>query len=92
MSSPELYPKIQPTDAIVEKLCHCGSKAKWIVSLRLEGAQIQPAFQHEDLCNEHAKQFAVKYDLKFPHDGLLARKPRPVRSRLIGKVRGQSSP
>ena len=80
MSLSELYPKIQPTDAMVEKLCHCGRIAKWIVSLRLEGAQIEPAFQHEDLCNEHAKQFAAKYDLKFPSDGLRARKSRSAHS------------
>jgi hypothetical protein len=80
MSSLELYPKIQPTGAKVTKLCHCGRKAKWIVSLRLEGAQIEPAFQHEDLCNRHARQFAAKYDLKVLSDDLRARKSRSAHS------------
>jgi hypothetical protein len=61
----DVCPKIQPIDPTVTALCHCGTKAKWTASLRLEGAQVEPAFQHEDLCNEHAEQFAAKFSLEF---------------------------
>jgi hypothetical protein len=66
MSATELDPKIQPIDSTVQKLCHCGSKAKWTASLRLEGAQIRPEFQHQDLCKEHTEQFAAIHKLRFP--------------------------
>ena len=66
VSSPKLDPKIQPLDPTVQKRCHCGSKAKWIASLRLEGAQVSPEFQHQDLCKEHAEQFAAIYKVGFP--------------------------
>lgn len=66
VSSPKLDPKIQRLDPTVEKSCHCGSKAKWIASLRLEGAQVSPAFQHQDLCKEHAEQFAAVHKVRFP--------------------------
>src|ERR1017187_6015026 len=57
MSAAELDPKIQPIDPTGHNPCHCGAKAKWTASLRLEGAQIRPSFQHQDLCKEHAEQF-----------------------------------
>src|ERR1700674_243402 len=41
-------------------------KQTWTASLRLEGAQISPAFQHQDLCKEHAEQFAAVHKLRFP--------------------------
>jgi hypothetical protein len=66
MSASGLDPKIQPIDPTVHKRCHCGSKAKWIASLRLEGAQVSPAFQHQDLCREHAEQFAALHKVGFP--------------------------
>ena len=66
MSVPELDPKIQPIDPTVEKSCHCGATAKWTASLRLEGAQVSPAFQHEDLCQEHAEQFAAVHKVSIP--------------------------
>ena len=62
----ELEPKIQPIDPTGHKPCHCGAKAKWTASLRLEGAQISPSFQHQDLCKEHAEQFAAVHKLRFP--------------------------
>jgi len=34
---------IQLLDPTVQTRCHCGTKARWIASLRLEGAQIRPA-------------------------------------------------
>ena len=58
--------KIQPIDSTAHKLCHCGAEAKWTASLRLEGAQIRPVFQHQDLCEEHAAQFAAVQKLRFP--------------------------
>jgi hypothetical protein len=80
MSSPELYPKIQPLDPTVQKRCHCGTKAKWIGSLRLEGAQVIPAFQHQDLCKEHAEQFAAIHKVRFPPtDQLSALASKPKR-------------
>ena len=66
MSSPELAARIQATDSTVQERCHCGTKAKWTCSLRLEGAQIEPTFQHEDLCDQHAEQFAAINHLRFP--------------------------
>jgi hypothetical protein len=66
MSSSELDPKIQPIDPTRNNPCHCGAKAKWTASLRLGGAQIRPSFQHEDLCKEHAEQFAAVHKLRFP--------------------------
>ena len=66
MSAEELDPKIQPIDPTGHNPCHCGAKAKWTASLRLEGAQISPSFQHQDLCKEHAEQFAAVHKLRFP--------------------------
>jgi hypothetical protein len=66
MPVPELDPKIQPIDPTVYKACHCGATAKWTASLRLEDAQIQPSFQHEDLCREHAEQFAAIHKVRMP--------------------------
>jgi len=76
-SSPEVYPKIQPIDPTTQKLCHCGTKAKWTASLRLEGAQILPASQNEDLCDDHAEKFAADHGLKIPPaDRSVARKSK----------------
>jgi len=66
MSASERDPKIQPIDPTRHNPCHCGAKAKWTASLRLEGAQISPSFQHQDLCKEHAQQFAAVHKLRFP--------------------------
>jgi hypothetical protein len=66
MPASELDPKIQPIDPTGHKLCHCGAKATWTASLRLEGAQIQSAFQHRDVCKEHAEQFTAVHKLRFP--------------------------
>jgi hypothetical protein len=66
MSSPKLAATIHPIDSTAQKRCHCGSTAKWSASLSLAGAQINPDVQHEDLCNEHGKQFAAVHHLRFP--------------------------
>ena len=66
MSASALDPKIQPIDPTGHNRCHCGAKAKWTASLRLEEAQVRPSFQHEDLCKEHAEQFAAVHKLRFP--------------------------
>ena len=66
MSESELDAKIQPVDPTGHNRCHCGAKAKWTASLRLEGAQVRPSFQHEDLCKEHAEQLAAVHKLRFP--------------------------
>src|SRR6266700_679894 len=54
MPGSNLEAKIQPIDPTGHKLCHCGATAKWTASLRIEGAQVHPSFQHQDLCEEHA--------------------------------------
>jgi len=78
MASSDLSATIRLLDPTGQTRCHCGSKAKWIASLGLEGAQISPAFQHEDLCNDHAEQFAAKHNLGFPRsEGSSALKQRP---------------
>ena len=69
MSSSELAARIQAVDSTVRARCHCGTRAKWTASLRLEEAQIDPAFQHEDLCDQHAEQFAAIHRLIFPPAG-----------------------
>ena len=66
MSVSELDPKIKPIDPTGQSRCHCGAKAKWTASLRLEGTQVRPSFQHQDLCKEHAEQFAAVHKLRFP--------------------------
>ena len=69
VSSSELTAQIQAIDSTVHTRCHCGTKAKWTASLRLDEAQIEPRFQHEDLCEQHAEQFAAVYNLRFPRIG-----------------------
>jgi hypothetical protein len=59
-----LIPNIQPIDLAGRKLCHCGVKAKWTASLTFAGAQIRPPFQKEELCQQHAEQFAAVHKLE----------------------------
>jgi len=66
MALPDVAAQIQAIDSTVRRRCHCGTKAKWTASLRLKDAQIKPAFQHEDLCDQHAEQFAAINHLSFP--------------------------
>jgi hypothetical protein len=66
MLGSNLEAKIQPIDPTGHKLCHCGTTAKWTASLRLEGAQVRPEFQHQDLCEEHAAQFGAVQKIRFP--------------------------
>jgi len=66
MASLELAARIQAIDSTVHARCHCGTRAKWTASLRLDQAQIDPSFQHEDVCDQHAEQFAAVHHLRFP--------------------------
>jgi len=66
MPRSEVASQIEVIDSTLHGRCHCGAAAKWTVSLRLEGAQIKPAFQRADLCGQHAEQFAVSNRLTFP--------------------------
>jgi hypothetical protein len=66
MAPSDVAASIQLLDTSMQTRCHCGTKAKWIASIRLKGAQIIPVFQREDLCDDHAAQFAAKQNLEFP--------------------------
>ena len=73
MPRSEVAAQIEVIDSTLHGRCHCGATAKWTVSLRLEGAQIKPAVQSANLCDQHAEQFGASNHLVFPPDDVRVR-------------------
>jgi hypothetical protein len=66
-------PKIDASSLALQE--HPGSI--WILAnggrIMLDGAQVKPAFQRANLCDQHAEQFAASNHLTFPPSGAPAR-------------------